>query len=66
VNTWGRRTRPAARDGATIALLHYEIRLPDPETLGRLAAALDRDAPQGGRLEVDDPTGIRVRFTTRR
>jgi catechol 2,3-dioxygenase len=66
VNTWGRRTRPAARDGATIALLHYEIRLPDPGTLTRLAAGLDQDAPQGGMLEVDDPTGIRVRFTTQR
>lgn len=64
VNTWGRRTRPAARDGAAIALLHYEIRLPDAATLGRLAAAQGQDAPQRGALEVDDPTGIRVRFTT--
>jgi catechol 2,3-dioxygenase len=66
VNTWGRRTRPAARDGDGIALLHYEIRLPDTETLGRLAGGLDQDAPQDGMLEVDDPTGIRVRFTTQR
>jgi catechol 2,3-dioxygenase len=65
VNTWGRRTRPAARDNDAIALLHYEIRLPDIATLERLAAALDQDA-QGALLEVDDPTGIRVRFTTRR
>jgi catechol 2,3-dioxygenase len=66
VNTWGRRTRPAARAGNAIALLHYEIRLPDTETLGRLAAAQGQDAPQDGMLEVDDPTGIRVRFTTQR
>jgi catechol 2,3-dioxygenase len=64
VNTWGRRSRPAARGGDAIALLHYEIRLPDAETLGRLAAALGQDAPRNGMLEVDDPTGIRVRFAT--
>ncbi len=64
VNTWGRRTRPEARDGDAIALLRYEIRLPDTEALGRLAAAQGQDAPQGGELDVDDPTGIRVRFTT--
>jgi catechol 2,3-dioxygenase len=63
VNTWGRRSRPASHAGDAIALLHYEIWLPDAETLGRLAAALDRDAPQSV-LEVDDPTGIRIRFTT--
>jgi hypothetical protein len=49
-----------------MALLHYEIRLPDTETLGRLAAAQGQDAPHNGMLEVDDPTGIRVRFTTQR
>ncbi|MGH6916931.1 MAG: hypothetical protein ACREJ0_04415, partial [Geminicoccaceae bacterium] len=64
VNTWGRRSRPAAHGDDAIALLHYEIRLPDTATLGRLAAAQGQDAPQGGVLEVDDPTGIRVRFTT--
>jgi catechol 2,3-dioxygenase len=64
VNTWGRRTRPAARGGDAIALLHYEIRLPDTATFGRLAAVLEQGTPQGGMLEVDDPTGIRVRFTT--
>jgi catechol 2,3-dioxygenase len=64
VNTWGGRTRPATRDGDAIALLHYEIRLPDAVSLGRLAAALNQDAPQDGMLEVDDPTGIRIRFTT--
>jgi catechol 2,3-dioxygenase len=64
VNTWGRRSRPASHADNAIALLHYEIRLPDPETLDRLAAAFDRDAPQDGMLEVADPTGIRVRFTT--
>jgi catechol 2,3-dioxygenase len=66
VNTWGRRSRPADRSGDAIALLHYEIRLKDTETLGRLAAALDQGEPRGGVLEVDDPTGIRVRFTTER
>jgi catechol 2,3-dioxygenase len=55
---------PAARERDAIALLHYEIRLPDPTSLRRLAAALDRDAPPAAMLEVDDPTGIRVRFTT--
>jgi catechol 2,3-dioxygenase len=65
VNTWGRRSRPADRSDDAIALLHYEIRLKDTEILGRLAAALDQGAPQGGMLEVDDPTGIRVRFTPR-
>jgi catechol 2,3-dioxygenase len=64
VNTWGRRSRPADRGDDAIALLHYEIRLRDTDTLGRLAAALDQGAPQGGMLEVDDPTGIRVRLTT--
>jgi catechol 2,3-dioxygenase len=66
VNTWGRRSRPAPRGGDAIALLHYEIRLPDRAALDRLAAGLHQDAPQGGMLELDDPTGIRVRFTTRR
>jgi catechol 2,3-dioxygenase len=64
VNTWGRRSRPASHAGDAIALLHYEIRLPDMEALERLAAGLDQDAPQAGILEVDDPTGIRIRFTT--
>ena len=66
VNTWGRRSRPAARGGDAIALLHYEIRLPDRAALDRLAAGLDQDPPRGGTLEVDDPTGIRLRFTTPR
>jgi catechol 2,3-dioxygenase len=64
VNTWGRRSRPADRSDDAIALLHYEIRLKDTETLGRLAAALDQGLPQGRMLDVDDPTGIRVRLTT--
>jgi catechol 2,3-dioxygenase len=66
VNTWGRRSRPASHAGDAIALLHYEIRLPDRAALDRLAAGLDRDLPQDGMLEVDDPTGIRVRFTAQR
>ena len=66
VNTWGRRSRPAGRSDDAIALLHYEIRLPDRAALDRLAAGLDRNAPQNALLEVDDPTGIRVRFTTQR
>jgi catechol 2,3-dioxygenase len=66
VNTWSRRTRPAARERDAIALLHYEIRLPDSASLRRLAAALDREAPPDGMLEVEDPTGIRVRFTAGR
>jgi catechol 2,3-dioxygenase len=63
VNTWGRRSRPAARDGGAIALLHYEIGLPDHAALARLASGLGQDAPQAGALEIDDPDGIRVRFT---
>jgi len=63
VNTWGRRKRPADRSDGQIALLHYEIRLPDRDALARLAAGLGRDAPPDGMLEVDDPTGIRVRFS---
>jgi len=66
VNTWGRRSRPASHAGDAIALLHYEIRLPDRAALDRLAAGLDQDLPQDGMLEVDDPTGIPVRFTTQR
>jgi catechol 2,3-dioxygenase len=66
VNTWGRRSRPASHAGDAIALLHYEIRLPDRAALDRLAAGLDQDLPQDGMLEVDDPTGIRVRFTAQR
>jgi catechol 2,3-dioxygenase len=66
VNTWGRRSRPAAHGGDAIALLHYEIRLPNRAALDRLAAGLDQDPPRGGMLEVDDPTGIRVRFTAQR
>jgi catechol 2,3-dioxygenase len=64
VNTWGRRSRPAGRSDDAIALLHYEIRLKDTDALERLAAALDQGPPQGGMLEVDDPTGIRIRLTT--
>ena len=63
VNTWGRRRRPASHANDAIALLRYEIRLPDRAALAGLAAALDLEAPQGGVLEVDDPTGIRVRFS---
>jgi catechol 2,3-dioxygenase len=66
VNTWGRRSRPASHAGDAIALLHYEIRLPDRAALDRLAAGLGQDLPQDGMLEVDDPTGIRVRFTAQR
>lgn len=61
VNTWGRRTRPADRSPRAIALLHYEIRLPEA-ALERLADGLGRDAPREGMLEIDDPTGIRIRF----
>ena len=64
VNTWGRRSRPASRSRDVIALLHYEIRLPDAKALARVAAALGQDAPRHGMLQVDDPTGIRVRFAT--
>jgi catechol 2,3-dioxygenase len=63
VNSWGRRDRPARHGDDAIALLHYEIRLPDQGALGRLASGLGQDAPEGGVLEVDDPTGITVRFT---
>jgi catechol 2,3-dioxygenase len=63
VNTWGRRQRPADHGDGAIALLHYEIRLPDRDALAHLAAGLGRDAPRDGMLEVDDPTGIRVRFS---
>jgi catechol 2,3-dioxygenase len=66
VNTWGRRTRPAARGDDAIALLHCEIRLPDRDALARLASGLGQDAPRNGTLDVDDPTGIRIRFTTQR
>jgi catechol 2,3-dioxygenase len=64
VNGWGRRRQPAAQDDRAIALLHYEIRLPDT-VLNDLAAALDREAPRGGILEIRDPTGIKVRFSAR-
>jgi catechol 2,3-dioxygenase len=64
VNTWGRRSRPAARGDDAIALRHYGIRLPDRDALARLASGLGQDAPPNGTLDVDDPTGIRVRFTT--
>jgi catechol 2,3-dioxygenase len=63
VNTWGRRKRPAQHGDDAIALLHYEIRLPDRNALARLASGLGQDTPRGGMLEVDDPTGIRVRFS---
>ena len=62
VNTWERRRRPASHANDAIALLRYEIWLPDDAALARLAAALKLKPPQGGMLEVDDPTGIRVRF----
>jgi catechol 2,3-dioxygenase len=64
VNSWGRRRQPAAQDDKAIALLHYEIRLPQGG-LDDLAAELDREALHGGVLEVRDPTGIKVRFTAR-
>ncbi len=63
LNTWNRRSRPANHRDDAIALLHYEIRLPDAQSLARVAQALDQDAPQGGVLAVEDPAGIRVRFT---
>jgi catechol 2,3-dioxygenase len=63
LNTWNRRSRPANRRDDAVALLHYEIRLPDAQGPGRVAAALGQDAPRSGVLEVEDPTGIRVRFT---
>jgi catechol 2,3-dioxygenase len=66
VNTWGRRSRPAARGDDAIALRHYEIRLPDRDALARLASDLGQEAPRHGTLDVDDPTGIRIRFTTQR
>jgi catechol 2,3-dioxygenase len=66
VNTWGRRSRPAARGDDAIALLHYEIRLPDRDALARLASGLGQDAPLNGTLDVDDPTGIGIHFTTQR
>jgi len=65
LNTWNRRSRPADRSADAIALLHYEIRLPDRPTFERVAAALDQHPPSAGPLEVEDPTGIRVRFTAR-
>jgi catechol 2,3-dioxygenase len=63
VNTWSRRNRPADRSGDAIALLHYEIRLPDRNALARVAAGLGQEPPGDGVLEVDDPTGIAIRFT---
>ena len=63
VNTWGRRSRPADRSDDAIALLHYEIRLPDRDALDRLASGLNQSTPRDGMLEVDDPTGIRVRLS---
>ena len=64
VNTWGRRRRPASHARDAIALLHYEIRLPDRDALARLASSLGQDEPHDEMVEIDDPTGIRVRFTT--
>jgi catechol 2,3-dioxygenase len=64
VNSWGRRRQPAAQDDQAIALLHYEIRMADG-ALADLAAGLGHEAPQQGVLEVRDPTGIKVRFTSR-
>jgi catechol 2,3-dioxygenase len=64
VNTWGRRDHAASHADDAIALLHYEILVPDAATLERIAAGLGRDMPRDGALEVDDPTGIQVRFTT--
>jgi catechol 2,3-dioxygenase len=63
LNTWNRRSRPADRSDDAIALLHYEIRLPDAQSLARVAEALDQAGPQSGVLAVEDPIGIRVRFT---
>jgi catechol 2,3-dioxygenase len=63
LNTWSRRRRPANHGDDAIALLRYEIRLPDAQSLARVAKALDQDAPRGGVLAVEDPTGIRVRIT---
>jgi catechol 2,3-dioxygenase len=65
LNTWSRRTHPADRSGDAIALLHYEIRLPDRDALARLASGLGQDTPRDGVLGVDDPTGIRVRLSAR-
>ncbi|MEM7026339.1 MAG: VOC family protein [Pseudomonadota bacterium] len=65
VNTWGGRSRPADRGGDAIALLHFEIKLPDGAALDRLATGLGMDAPLDGLLEAEDPTGIKVRFTHR-
>jgi len=63
VNTWGRRRQPAAQDDTAIALRHYEIRLP-VGALDALSVQLEQ-APQDGVIEAFDPTGIKVRFTSR-
>jgi catechol 2,3-dioxygenase len=62
-NTWGHRSREANPASDAIAMLWFEIRLPDRAALERLAAGLGTDAPRDGRLEVPDPNGLVVRFT---
>jgi catechol 2,3-dioxygenase len=64
LNTWNRRSRPASHRDDAITLLHYEIRLPDAQTLERVAAALDQNGPRAGVLAIEDPTGTRIRLTT--
>lgn len=61
-NTWGRRTRPARTDAGVLALVRYEIRLPDRTALERLAAGLGAEL-RAGTLDVRDPTGIPIRFS---
>jgi catechol 2,3-dioxygenase len=65
VNSWGRRDRPASQAPDAIALLHYEIVLPDIDALDSLAAGLGLEVPPDGALEVADPTGIKIRFASR-
>ena len=38
LNTWGRKSRPAAPDDEHIAMLWYEMELPDREDLAKIAA----------------------------
>ena len=65
LNTWGRKSRPAAPDDEHIAMLWYEMELPDREDLAKIAAGLDQSEPAGEALVARDPNGLTVRFLAR-
>lgn len=65
LNTWGHKTRPAAPDDNHIAMLWYEMELPEREDLAALARGLDQTERAGETVIACDPNGLAIRFVAR-